>query len=1223
MRRGLLALLLGVAAAWTCSVLPAAAQVTTGTVSGTVSDAQGGVIPGATVTLISESRGTRLTDVVTGSAGDFTIPNVPGDTYTVQVVLQGFKTTRRPNVTVSPGDRVVVPAIVLDVGGLDETVAVRAEAPLVPSQSGERSFTVTTDAVQNLPVSTSRNFAQLTELTPGVVGTERLGGGGQNNIMMDGVSTMDTGNNGQMLQMNVESIAEVKVLTSGYQAEYGRSSGMQITAVTKSGTNQFRGSLYDIERNSDWNSNSWRNRSAGDPKNEDKQRDWGYSIGGPVGKPGGLNKLFFFYSHEYRPRATSGSINRFRVPTALERRGDFSQSTDNNGNRINLIRDYRTGLPCTSADTRGCFQDGGVLGRIPQDRLYAPGLAVLNNLWPMPNADGLNYNLEIARPADANLIQQPAIRLDYQPTTSWRFTGKYSGQRERVRVEPGVIPGYNDVTRQPPSIHALSMTANWNINPTTFLEATYGWTQNELAGGGSGGILTTDVSNRLNAGLGDFPLLFPNAGVVNPDYYASQTLGSVGTPYFQDGTIYLPPNFNWGNRISNAPPNLQFPGWLNINRTQDFAVSLTKLMGRHTAKAGFYLNHSFKAQNLGAGGGGSFQGTVNFNNDSNNPLDTGFGYANAALGIFSQYAQQSQFVEGSYIYNNIEGYIQDNWKVTPRLTLDYGVRFTHQQPQYDELLQESNWFLSDWSAAAAPLLYQPGCPGGAYPCSSSARQAMNPATGELLGPNTAFAIGTLVPNSGDTLNGLQLAGVDIDKGNYEWPALVVAPRFGAAYDLTGSQSMILRGGFGIFYDRPTGNSIYAQVGNPPFSQYSTVRYSELGSLSGGLATVGPPSVTQFRYQADIPTSLQWNIGLQTTLPWSSTFDISYVGQHGYNMLENNGGGGASLNAVDYGAAYLPENQDPTRTASSVPGATALPTEILRPYRGYGAITEQWTNYYETSDSIQTSFQRRFRDGIAFGVNYTLGLRFNSNRNGPDIRLQHFPDGSYAVREDQQAYFDLNEQDNLRRHVMKANFLWDLPDLPSSSLGRQVLGYVLNDWQVSGIYTLASGSRYGIGYSYQSNGANVNLTGSPDYGARIRIVGDPGSGCSDNPYRQFNVEAFAGPLPGSVSMESGRNYMVGCPDKTMDMAIARNFRFAGSRNVQVRLDVFNVFDTVVYTARQTQLQLVSPTNQTVRNAQFLDDGSLNPSRRDWRSAGFGAATNAAALRTLQLQLRLQF
>ncbi len=317
-----------------------------------------------------------------------------------------------------------------------------------------------------------------------------------------------------------------------------------------------------------------------------------------------------------------------------------------------------------------------------------------------------------------------------------------------------------------------------------------------------------------------------------------------------------------------------------------------------------------------------------------------------------------------------------------------------------------------------------------------------------------------MPGSGDTLNGVRIAGQGMAKEGYEWPALAVAPRFGAAYDLTGTQSTILRGGVGLFFDRPTGNSIYALVGNPPASEFSTVRYAQLQTLgSAGLATVGPPSLNQFSYQADIPKSFQWNVGVQKTLPWSTTFDVSYVGQHSWDMLnEVHGGGGAPLNAPDYGAAYLAGNQDPTRAASSVPGATALPVELLRPYRGYAQVSEKWTDFYQTSDSIQTAFNRRFRDGVSFGVNYTFGLRFDSNTFTP-VRLEHRADGSYAYRDDQAEFDELMRQDNLRRHVAKANFVWDLPDLRFGAGASRLLAAVVNDWQLAGIFTASSGSRY--------------------------------------------------------------------------------------------------------------------------------------------------------------------
>jgi hypothetical protein len=1206
----------------------AGAQITTGAVTGAIKDDQGGVIPGATVTLISDTRGTRVADTQTNENGDFVFPNVPGDTYTVQVTLQGFKTLRRAGVTVSPGDRVVVPTMTLTVGGLDETVNVRAEAPTIQAASGERAFTVTTEAVANIPVS-NRNFAGFAALVPGAIaqsgtaiagGVQRLGGGGQNNIMMDGVSTMDTGNNGQLIQMNVDSIAEVKVLTQGYQAEFGRSSGLQISAVTKSGTNQFRGSVYDIERNSDWNSNSWVNIQNGDPKPVSKQRDWGYTLGGPIGRPGGDNRLFFFYSHEYRPRETGGNINRFRVPTELERRGDFSQTRDNNGALFNTIRDSTNGLPCTASDTRGCFQDGGVLGRIPQNRLYPTGMNVLNNLWPLPNVEqvaGVGYNYEVEVPVTRTMLHQPVMRADYQVSSKLRFTAKYAGQLQGQDVDPGSLPGYNDLLRWNRNRHAPSVTVNYNVASTMFLEGTYGYSFNEIAN-----LYVSPLSNRANAGLADLPMLFPQAGLVDPSYNAARVFTAAGSPFFADGRVMYPPNFTWGNRIANPPPNLGAQ-LANINPSHDASFSLTKLAGRHTFKAGLYWNHAYKAQQLGTAGATPYQGALSFANDTQNPLDSGFGYANAALGILSSYAQQSIVVEGAYIYNNVDWYAQDNWKVSNKLTLDYGVRFLYMQPTYDTRIQASTFFLDRWQGSEAPLLYLPGCVGAA-PCSGANRQAVDPRTGQLLGAASAVAIGQIVPDSGNLLNGIVRAGDGISRYNYTWPGLLVAPRFGVAYDVTGAQRMVLRGGIGLFHDRPAGDTMYSQVGNPGFSTSRTVRYASLQQLSSGLEIQGPPQLTSvWPYEADVPASTQWNAGVQLALPWSSTLDVSYVGQHGFNQLrEIRGQQQVDINAVDIGAAFLPQNQDPTLAPSSTAGATAYSTDLLRPYRGLGQVGFNFPDYHETYHSIQTSLNRRFRDGVAFGVAYTLGLAWEGNV-GLLQRLEHYSDGTYAVRADQAEYEELNKDIGNRRHVVKANVVWDLPDIPATGGGMRAAGLLLNDWHLSGLLTAGSGAKYDIGYSYQNGGSSVNLTGSPSYPAVVRIVGDPGKGCSDNQYAQFNVDAFAGPLPGSVGLESGRNNMTGCPSAILDLALARTIRAGGNRQLQLRVEVYNALNSVVYSNRVSQLQLNSPTSPTVRNAEYLSDGQVDPNRLTPRTAGFGAVTGALPLRTVQAQIRLAF
>jgi len=1218
--------------------LPVSAQVTTGTVSGTVKDAQGGVVPGATIVLTSEARGTQMAPVVSNETGDFVVPNATADTYTVEVSMVSFKTLLRKGVQVSGGDRVALGTLVLEVGGAEETVNVVSEAPLLQAQSGERSYVISSAQVENLPLS-NRNFASLASLAPGVVGTSRIGGGGQTNFVMDGVSVVDTGNNSQMLQLNVEAVAEVKVLTGNYQAEYGRSSGLQITAVTKSGTNRFRGSVYDVKRDSDWNTNSWVNTQNGDPNPVMKQDDWGYSIGGPVGKPGGTNKLFFFYSQEYRPRTGGGTVGRFRLPTALERQGDFSQTRDNTGALFLYVRDAATGLPCSATNTSGCFQDGGVVGRIPQNRLYAPGLAILNNLWPLPNVSqqsGMNYNYEVTAPVFKTLTYQPSVRFDYQPASKLRFTAKFNGQNNAAGrpLTPGSLPGYNDTQRIKGTewTSTWAASANYTISPTTFLEATYGTARNYGTT-----VLMTDASNVNNVGLAGLPLVYPEGRALDQNYFAYEALAKSGTPFFQDGQILLPPNFAWGTRIGCAatnnggvgapcPPNLTFPGALNTNPTYDISVNLTKVKGQHTMKAGFYLNHSFKPQNINlALGALPFKGEMNFSNDANNPLDSGFGYANAALGILSSYSQQSKFVEGSYIYNNREWYLQDNWKVNSRLTLDYGLRFVNQQPQHDQFGHSANFFPEQWALGDAPLLYAPGCPGGVAPCPAT-RQAMDPRTGALLGAGSALYIGQLVPGTGNPTQGLIQQGEQgTSKYGYVWPTVALAPRFGGAYDVSGNQRLVVRGGGGIFYDRPPGDSVQNLVSNPPFSRGITlraVRVQDLAASQGG--PVPASQIFAYRYDDGLPTSFQWNGGVQMTLPWASALDVTYVGQHAWNQQNATGAGanGQNLNAVDFGAAFLPQNQDPTLAANTLPGATAVTSDLLRSIRGYSNVLQQQGAFWRTFHSIQTSFKRRFSRGVLAEANWTWTLSDNGTTN-LQPRYQHAADGTVSLRDDWDEYVDLNQSQGTPTHLLRANFVWDPPNLAyGSNTATRITAAILNDWQLSGIFTANSGTPYTMGYTYQGVG-NVNLTGSPDYAAAIRILGDPGGGCASDQYKQFNTSAFAGPLPGSLGLESGRFYMTGCKDHTTDLAIARNFQFGGARQLQFRLELFNAFNTLVYNSRVSTVQFNSPTDQTVRNSQYLADGSLDPARLQPRNAGFGAVNGAQPMRTVQVQIRFAF
>ncbi len=402
--------------------------------------------------------------------------------------------------------------------------------------------------------------------------------------------------------------------------------------------------------------------------------------------------------------------------------------------------------------------------------------------------------------------------------------------------------------------------------------------------------------------------------------------------------------------------------------------------------------------------------------------------------------------------------------------------------------------------------------------------------------------------------------------------------------------------------------MFSIPGNPPIAASADLRNGTLTSLGVGLSPGAVPQLVTFQYDAKVPASWQWQAGVQMALPWASSLDVSYVGNRGVNRLGGlQGGNVVNFNAVDIGAAYRPENQNPTLpTPSTVPGANAYVQNLLRGYKGLAAINQNTTEFWDLYHSIQTTFQRRFQNGFSFGANYTLGLVLDGN-TGLTTRFQHAADGTVSVRSDQGQYEELFKQLNLQRHLLKLNAVWDMPDMNLSGAGaaKKVVGHIVNDWQLSGIYTGNSGNRYDLGFSFQNNGANVNMTGSQDFGARIVYVGDPGSGCSDDQYRQFNVTAVTAPSYGSVGLESGRNIMIGCPNRILDLSLARTIRLGASRQLQFRIDAFNALNTVVYTNRNSTInwadadepdgqQLADPAGRLAQSGAF--DASQRRLRR---------------------------
>jgi hypothetical protein len=1174
------------------------AQTTSASVSGTVQDSQGGVLPGATVTLTSRTQGNALT-TMTSERGRFVFPIVRPDRYSLQAAMPGFKTLEHANVVVNANDDFSAGILTLEIGEMSESVSVLARVTELQTESGERSFTLEGEAIENIASNGRSPFAFAT-LVPGVspipgyenptntffsVNGQR---GSQNNITIDGVTNIDTGSNGDpMATTNLDAVEEFKVLTNSYQAEYGRAVGGQVQVVTKSGTTEFHGSGYWYGRRSGWNANSWTNNRDGIEPAEASRNDYGYTIGGPIFIPGVFNeerqKLFFFWSQEFQKRKDPVPERLSRVPTALERQGDFSQSVDNNGDPWTYIRDYTTDLPCGPDDTRGCFQDGGVLGRIPQDRLYQPGINGLN-IFPLPNAEGLGSGLNYRSQAPNDQPRrEELLRIDVQATDRWRFMGRYMRNKDTQELPygaPWAGAGSNNLDDVATTF--AHPGENWMLSATGILDNT---TSLEISAGRANNALEFAIGNpklsRSAAGLSDMPLLYPDA--VQQDIIPEMRFngGRVGGSAGFYGT-------------ANGP-------FVNENTTYDVLANLTKVWGSHTTKLGVYYQSSWKAQSPFA----PFNSGIFFIDDPNNPYHTGFGYANAATGVFTQYYQASKYAYPEWVYKNFEWYVQDNWKATSRLTLDYGVRFYYLTPQWDQTLEASTFLPDRFDAASAARLYSPVCIGAA-PCSGAARRGMDPAlidAGVAPTPeNTVDGrfIGRLTSDS-NRFNGAFQAGQGVNDTMQSGSIFRVSPRLGFVYDLSGQHTTILRGGFGIFHDRPWGNMVYAQIANAPGMLQPTLQWGRLQDLR---AAGGDPNPTLVMwptaYDFTPPKVYAWNIGLQRKLAHAVVLDVAYVGSSSKDLL-----GYEFINAVPYGAKLLPQNQDPTRPSSPTPGASALPDDFLRPYPGYGDIGLVGYPGYSNHHSLQTSLQRRFDEGFMFSVFYvwskTLGI---NDGDGWSIRPNATDE---EVRRADYSYTILD-----RPHTFVVNFVYQTPRVAGG-----VLGVLANEWQISGIYRWMSGTPYAINFFIPGIGA-ANLTGSDlRQNARVIVTCDPGKGSSGDPYRQLDTSCFAPPQPGSDGTESARYFVHGPAVNNLDLSISKALTLGGRVRLEVRLDMFNALNHTQFSGVNNTVSFAGLSDPTITNLPYDEDGNLV------RQNGFGTINGVRPPRTIQLVTRLTF
>jgi hypothetical protein len=1144
------------------------AQTSSGTLSGRVLDAQGAAIPGATVTVTR--RDTLETRTFTSDpAGQFVFTSLQPGLYDLSVDLEGFKRLEKKGLALSASDRLSAGDLRLEVGGVSESVQVTATVSPVQSASSERSAVLDSNQVKNL-MSRGRDVMALLTILPGVVndgeGSDALGVfnspasvsgtrgiyGGMN---VDGISGNVRSGDHIDNPVNMDAVAEVKVLMNSYQAEYGKGAGAIINVVSKTGTASFHGAAYDYVRNDRFNANNFFRNRQNLPRGDYRYNTMGSNLGGPLFVPGkfntGKDKLFFFASQELLHNVQPNGPRNFTVPTAAERQGDFSQSIDVSSLKSISVKDPLTGKAFP----------GNI---IPLARIDS-NMQKLLNIFPMPNVtpDATNhFNLTLSDTLDRPVAQE-MVRVDYNVSSNVRAW----------------VRGWNQ------SVHnnGLASTTNkftWGIGPMDY----------HTGGPSVGGNVTWIVSPTL---VNEFTVGFSTWNedqIIDPSVLANlqkSTYGiTLGQLYPANNPLGVIPTMSFGGITSAAVSGYdsRFPMYDKANTwSGSWSISMQRRahqfkVGIQAERAVYYQYHT---------GSGNFAGSFNFGTTSSNPNDSGDAYANALLGNFQTYTEATARVTYAPITPILEWYAQDSWRITPRVTLDLGVRFTAGLPQTPVGHDASSFVPSLYDPAKAPALYHPGFD------ANGNRVAINPAC-PTCPPQSAQLIGFIVPGTGDPNNGIVKSGTPgYPDGLVDYQGILPAPRLGFAWDLTGDSKTVVRGGFGENFNPRNGPGILGDAtGNPPQvlnpQQFNgnTATFLQVGnfqSVTNINQALNPSNPPVHVYNA--------SIGIQREIGFNTMVDVAYVGSFGRNI-----GQSVDINQVPYAARFLPQNQDPTK-----PG-TPLPDNFFRPYQGWGSIPFLSFNGTSKYNSLQTQVVHRFSRNMEFGGAYTYSkaLAYTAGDQG-NIAANNSPDvWNYGL-----ADYD-------RTHTATAHYAVALPNA-SHLVNNGLVKAVFDGWQFNGTMKIYSGAPLFWNQTTSTKDSNqslgtanltpaVDITGGGD-GWRPVLVGDPELPSSERTIDHwFNTAAFARPTQGDRG-NAGPVVVRGPGVNNWNMSLFKNVKVGGRAKVQFRAEAYNVFNHTQFSFIDTTPKFDAAGNQV--------------------SGTFGQATVARDPRIMQFALRVEF
>lgn len=1092
------------------------AQSDNSSIAGTITDSSGAVIAGAKISVISELTGAEH-KTVSNASGFYTIAGLAPGKYTVIVTSAGFGKVTRTNNNLDPS----IPATVnlsLPIGKTDQQIEITANETALQADSSTLGRVITSSQADNLPLngrnpiylaltkagitSTSNNVSTFSFSTG--LGALNINGGRErdNLLSYDGAVAVRIRASGDSIGTpDLDAVQEVQVLATNYPAEYGRSIGGQIRIITKSGGPQFHGSLYEYFQNPILNANTWvRNNNTTNNNNPNYPaalktnyvqhftfNQFGGNINGPLYIPHVLpkGKVFFLYSEAF-VRYNQSQTNAVTVPNPAFRSGDFSSLLT--GPTKHYLRNPQSGLPCDPATGGpGCFP-GNI---IPKSQLSPNGVGILNAFPdPTPNFSLGSSNL-LTTGTNPEQQQIDSGNLDIIPTDKdyirFRLIHFYYHEDN-----PFATSNYGNVPRlysRPNQTGSLDWVRTFSDKMSNEVLITASHDAARLSIDTS-----TGTYDRSRYGI-NFPYLFPE-GKDLPNKIPTVQFDTTTSITTLDGSTY--PSHSQGMLF-------------------DFADTFTRIIGNHTLRAGALYERSGENDDDQIAFANSTPGQTNnqngkFDFSSNNPLGSGYDLADAALGIFNTYSEVGPRNETPSRANMFEFFAQDSWKVTAKLHLEYGLRYSSIHPYY-----------SLWNNAGTfdPAFY-------------------NPANAVSVDAN-----GNPIAGSGDPLNGTVLWGNgftsdaknhvpiaatgeydhlfhNLPRGYIHVQKFLFQPRLGVAYQL--NSKTVFRMGFGRYVNRQGVSDGVFAGGIPPLQQVVSISGGSVDNPGGTAAATGsyPQLSGSIARNSPQPEAYTWNVSVERDLGFDTVADISYVGRH-------------ALHQQFQGDL----NQAPAGTLQKY-GLNGI--NAHRPYLGYAAITQVYQGDTAFYQGLQIDVNHRYSRNLGFGVAYT----FAHSQDCGSFQKNFLPNFLDTKGLCGNADYDV-------RQVLALNSVYRLPFNSNSRLANEILG----GWQLSQSYQFQTGTPFSVQTATDIAGVGSGFQGQ--LYSLVPGVSTKGNGGFSTPGSSnswFNKAAFVAPAPGTFTTQHTRNILVGPGSANYNASLQKRFQTFENQFLTFRFDAFN-------------------------------------------------------------------